>query len=96
MDKTEIHFEQVCDSMGNAYKLKGKLSRLKEINVTFLPETDIPLVHVSDIKRAFEGGKSNEAKSKLFSINMDKAEALWSILSGLKQQVLLMSPVSTF
>ena len=71
--------------MGNVYKLKGKLSRWKEVNVTFLPETDIPWVHISDIQQAFEGGKFNKAKSKSVSINMDEAKALWSLLSGLKQ-----------
>ena len=96
MDKTGIHYDQVCASMGNVYRLKGKLSRWKEVNMTFLPETDIPWVHISDIKQPFEGGKINKAKSKSVSINMDEAEALWSILSGLKQQFLLMSPVSTF
>ena len=44
--------------------------------MTFLPETDIPWLHISDIKQAFEGGKFNKAKSKSVSINMDAAEAL--------------------
>ena len=34
-------FEELVDANGNIHKLKEKLSRYKEVNVTFLPDSEM-------------------------------------------------------
>ena len=87
-------FEELVDANGNIYKLKGKLSRWKEVNVTFLPDSEMLFVHISDIKNAFEGGKFNKAKSKSVSISIEEAEKMQELLYQLKGHTQRMKPVS--
>ena len=48
------------------YKFKGKLSRWKEVNDTFLPDSEIFYMHISDIKMLSKAGSLIRQKASQF------------------------------
>lgn len=80
-------FEEMRNTNGVLYKLKGKLSDYKEANVTIVPKTKLVFMHISDISKAVKNGNFDKNLAKSVSLSMNEVTVLRSLLSTMDTKV---------
>ena len=80
-------FEELRNSNGVLYKLKGKLCSSKEAKVPLVPKTNMVYLHINDVSKAFKDGAYDHKLAKSVSLSIDEAKILRELLSTMDGQV---------
>ena len=75
-------FEEIRNTNGVLYKLKGKLSEYKVVNITLVPKTKLAYLHMSGISKALKNNGKDFDKNlaKSVSLNMEEVGTLRGLL----------------
>lgn len=75
-------FEEIRNVNGVLYKLSGKLSEYKEVNVTIVPKTKLVYMHINDNSKAYKNGSFDKHSAKSVSLSMAEVLTLRNLISA--------------
>ena len=70
MASSSSRFEEIRNDSGILYKLRGKLSKNKTVDITMVPRTKMAYMHINDYTNAYADGTFNKNNSKFVSLSM--------------------------
>ena len=80
-------FQEMRDEGNNLYKLRGKLSKNKVVDIVIVPKTKMPYVHINDYSNAWSEGTFDKNSSKFVSLSLKEAGVLKELLMTMDDQV---------